>query len=184
MDHSAHHAMGHGDQSAEAMCKMYMLWNTNIINTCIVFREWHIQSTSGFIFSLFVIGLIGVGYEWIRDLQRKLDVRIAARMIQTRRAAGASSSSGIDTPGEDALLLGRARGSSRLSLDVRVLRAALYGLSVFISFFLMLVFMTYNAYLIGATVVGAIAGHYIFNQEIDPEAVLAGAGGNKGMACH
>lgn len=34
--------------------------------------------------------------------------------------------------------------SSRLPLTVRATRAAFYGLSVFISFFLMLVFMTYN----------------------------------------
>lgn len=39
-------------------------------------------------------------------------MRIAARIVQTRRAGGgASSSTGVESPGEDALLLGRARGS-------------------------------------------------------------------------
>jgi len=50
---------------------------------------------------------------------------------------------------------------------------------------LMLVFMTYNAYLILAVVVGAGLGHYIFGQYMDVDAVLAGAGtAGKTMACH
>jgi hypothetical protein len=37
MDHSHHH--GHGQMEEMTMdqrCSMYMLWNTNIVNTCIV----------------------------------------------------------------------------------------------------------------------------------------------------
>lgn len=87
---------------------------------------------------------------------------------------------------------------------MRASRAVLYGAQVFLSFFLMLVFMTYNvslstrlrshrhhltltiyqAYLILATVVGAALGHFIFNSHMDTDSVLAGAGGSKGMACH
>jgi solute carrier family 31 (copper transporter), member 1 len=89
-----------------------------------------------------------------------------------------------------------------LPLDARIMRASMYGASVFLSFFLMLVFMTYNvgallstpaadgahrrlqAYLIGAVVGGAMLGHYIFSPTMDVEAVLAGGAGGKGMACH
>jgi solute carrier family 31 (copper transporter), member 1 len=78
----------------------------------------------------------------------------------------------------------------------------LYGATVFVSFFLMLVFMTYNvsvlpfpgsflflnssfqAYLIVATVVGAAIGHYIFQSELDVDAALAGMGNAKGVSCH
>ena len=78
-------------------------------------------------------------------------------------------------------------------------RSLLYAVIVFISFFLMLVFMTYNvrdgfrtnccvrlpttwflfpqAYLILATVVGAGTGHYLFSE-------LGVEGDEKGMACH
>jgi copper transporter 1 len=76
----------------------------------------------------------------------------------------------------------------------------LYGATVFLSFFLMLVFMTYNvrlastpeppyitdslpsqAYLILAVVVGAALGHYIFGGHMDLDATSVDA---KGMACH
>jgi copper transporter 1 len=82
----------------------------------------------------------------------------------------------------------------------RVLRAALYGSQVFVSFFLMLVFMTYNvgpptysldcplmflqAYLILAVVLGASIGHFVFGAVMDVESVLAGGDLSKGMACH
>ncbi|KAI0305495.1 Ctr copper transporter family-domain-containing protein [Multifurca ochricompacta] len=81
-----------------------------------------------------------------------------------------------------------ARGGTKDRTPVpfypRVLRAALYGAQVFVSFFLMLVFMTYNAYLIFAVVLGASIGHFVFDAGMDIEAVLAGRGSDKGMACH
>jgi len=62
----------------------------------------------------------------------------------------------------------------------------LYGATIFLSFFLMLVFMTYNAYLILSVVLGAAIGHYIFGTEMNVEAVLSGGGAVSGktMACH
>jgi copper transporter 1 len=41
-----------------------------------------------------------------------------------------------------------------------------------------------QAYLILAVVLGAAVGHFIFAGQIDPEAVLSGGAGGKGMACH
>jgi len=46
----------------------------------------------------------------------------------------------------------------------------------------MLVFMTYNAYLILATVFGAALGHFMFSSTINIDAVLGEE--SKGMACH
>ncbi|KAJ3008963.1 hypothetical protein NUW54_g2960 [Trametes sanguinea] len=81
-------------------------------------------------------------------------------------------------------LVTKARVGVPLPFSARVSRAVLYGASVFLSFFLMLVFMTYNAYLILATVVGAALGHYIFSSHMDVDAVLASGVDGKGMACH
>jgi len=81
--------------------------------------------------------------------------------------------------------LKRASTGTPVPLLARLTRAALYGATIFLSFFLMLVFMTYNAYLILAVVIGAALGHFIFGHEIDVEGVLSGSGaGGKGMACH
>jgi copper transporter 1 len=55
--------------------------NTNIINTCVVFPQWHIHSNVQFFLSCVAVVLIGVGYEWLRDVQKRVDRKIAAQML-------------------------------------------------------------------------------------------------------
>ncbi|KII92595.1 hypothetical protein PLICRDRAFT_27665 [Plicaturopsis crispa FD-325 SS-3] len=178
-----------------AKCAMNMIWNTQIIDTCIVFPFWHISSNASFVFSFFVVVALGVGYEYLRAFQRSVDRRIAAS-LKAKHGGGRSRSVSGERGGlvsaeeasyqEEGLLTGRrvfktAQASGTpVPFGPRVLRAVLYGATVFLSFFLMLVFMTYNAYLILAVVVGAAIGHYVFGARIDVE----GAGDAKGMACH
>ncbi|KAF9222518.1 Ctr copper transporter [Gyrodon lividus] len=173
---------GHEGHDMPAMCSMNMLWNTQIINTCVVFRSWHIRSYTQFVVSFVAIVLLGVLYEYLRVFQRDVDERIGAKLSKGKRAA--SPVSGRSTPerGEEAALLG-GRRVKQTSVVVptlyRALRAILYGASVFLSFFLMLVFMTYNAYLISAVVAGAALGHYVFGGYVDFDNT-----GGKGMSCH
>ena len=55
------------------------------------------------------------------------------------------------------------------------IRSLIYGGQIAVSFFLMLIFMTYNAYLMFAVVVGAVTGFYLFHKESTAE---------RGMNCH
>ena len=48
-----------------------------------------------------------------------------------------------------------------------------------LSVFLMLVMMTYNAWLISAIVLGAVAGSFLFDPAIDGSALA-----DKGTVCH
>jgi len=80
--------------------------------------------------------------------------------------------------------LGTSLAGTQVPPITRALRAILYGATVFLSFFLMLIFMTYNAYLIAAVVIGASLGHYIFGSTINVDAILAESSGGKGLACH
>lgn len=189
MDHGDHG--GHGGMDMGPTCSMNMLWNTQIEDTCIVFRQWHISSK--FIFFLSCLAVIGIslGYEWLRAYQRKLDLRIALALSRSKaRSVSGRSSPVPHEPGveEEGLLSGHTIKPNALipvPIFARTLRATLYGACVFVSFFLMLVFMTYNAYLILAVVLGAGIGHYVFGSHMDVDAVLSGSGGpGKGMACH
>ncbi|KAI0929937.1 hypothetical protein AcV5_006774 [Taiwanofungus camphoratus] len=189
MDHSSHITMAHST-SMPMRCSMNMLWNTQIENTCIVFRSWHISSNTHFVLSCIAIVALGVLYEWLRVAQRDVDLRIARRLIAEGKGKARTTRSGRNTPESDSegagLLTGvpvlKTRLGTPLPLVARLTRAILYGFSVFLSFFLMLVFMTYNAYLILAVVLGAAIGHFIFGATMDLEAV--GLVDGKGMACH
>ncbi|TCD68277.1 hypothetical protein EIP91_011243 [Steccherinum ochraceum] len=190
--------MDHGDHGGHHMpmprCTMNMLWNTQIEDTCIVFESWHISTKTGFVFSCIAIVFLGIFYEWLREAQKNLDRRIAARLRAQGKGKGhVAVVSAVDADGdvleEEDLLTGVPawKGAVQTSVPVasRVFRATLYGATVFLSFFLMLVFMTYNAYLILATVLGAAIGHYIFTPTMDVDAVLAGgSAAGKSMACH
>ncbi|EJU04316.1 Ctr copper transporter [Dacryopinax primogenitus] len=163
-------------------CAMNMLWNTQVENTCVVFRQWHIGNIGEFIASFIAILLLGLLFEYLRVAQVKMEKRIAARMVKER---GVEHAPGTESPGEEALLLARASrmGVARVPMYSRVVRALLYASSTALSAFLMLVFMTYNAYLILAVVIGAGLGHFIFEANIDPEAILFGVN-TKGAVCH
>ncbi|KAJ7282919.1 Ctr copper transporter [Mycena rebaudengoi] len=200
------HAHDHsGHEMPMARCSMNMLWcvNTQIIDTCIVFKSWHVRSNRAFVYSCLAIVLLGVFYEYLRAVQKALDVRIARSLSASSAAAAKgksrsrSRSSGAPAAGSDesdadatedaALLTGRrvfkvTSTGTPVPFLLRALRATLYGSTVFLSFFLMLVFMTYNAYLIAATVLGAALGHFIFGGTIAADALLNGE--SKGMACH
>ncbi|KAH7107996.1 Ctr copper transporter [Auriculariales sp. MPI-PUGE-AT-0066] len=175
MDHSHHAHHHHHEHGAENLlaaakrCSMHMLWNTQIEDTCIVFRSWHVQSNTDFIIALVVVAGFGVLYEWLRVVQVNYDRRVAARLAVSKGP----------------ISIAQSRNLSKVPMQQRLARAGLYGSAVFLSFFIMLIFMTYNAYLIGAVVVGAAAGHFIFSAEMDTGAVLSASGVNgKGVSCH
>jgi len=157
--------MDHGgmDHGQGARCSMHMLWNTQIVDTCVVFQSWHVRTQFGFFLSFLSIVLLGILYERLRKAQRLLDIKISASLIEKR----------IENA-ENQLLLPAGPKTYVVPPLQRVQRAILYGVSTFLSFFLMLVFMTYNAYLISAVVLGATIGHYIYSEAIEADAILFG----------
>lgn len=87
------------------------LWNTQIEDTCIVFRSWHVTSTFTFLVSFAIILLLGVSYEWLRKLQRQLDIQTAQRITRVGPSASSSLGLGLGASGSDsaqAPLLGSA----------------------------------------------------------------------------
>ena len=121
-DHSDHGG-GHGGHDmpgmpAQPKCSMNMLWNTQIEDTCIVFRSWHISTKSAFVFSCLVVVGLGVLYEYLRVAQRNVDRRIAATLSAQGKGkaaagagAGAGSVSGRDSPEMDSEEAGLLTGS-------------------------------------------------------------------------
>jgi hypothetical protein len=99
------------------------LWNTQIVDTCIIFRSWHISSTFTLLLSIVIIILIGIGYEYTRVLQGRLDKSIARGIINKRALNAARSGGGgegYESPGEEALLVGRG---SKVRMYVIFLRS-------------------------------------------------------------
>ena len=56
---------------------MLFTWDTN--NLCIVFRQWHIRTTAGLIFSLLAVVALGAGYEALREATRRYEHAVNKR---------------------------------------------------------------------------------------------------------
>ncbi|KAI8067898.1 Ctr copper transporter family-domain-containing protein [Gongronella butleri] len=167
MDHSEHmhhagHNMamgheGHEGHDMPAMCSMNMIFNWQIEDTCVVFEWWHIHSKMGMIVSCLAIFAIAAGYEYLRAWTTQLDrIALPTDNKKTNPPGSTSSLSEADT------LLAYPATRQRQ----QILRSVMYATLMGISFWLMLVFMTYNGFLMISTIFGAGVGHYIFSNRL------------------
>lgn len=67
--------------------------NTQIIDTCVVFKSWHIRSNTGFVLSLIAIVLLGMFFEWLRSYAKLVDRRILAKEAKGRVRLGSREGS-------------------------------------------------------------------------------------------
>ncbi|RDW67761.1 CTR2 long splice variant [Coleophoma cylindrospora] len=143
MDHSHHdHAMmGHtaGMDMGAARCNMNMLFTWDTTNLCLVFRWWHIRSNTGLVLSLLAVVALTAGYEAVRSASRKYETWVAKRQDSVPR-----------------------RNQVEVTKRAHIIKALLYAFQNFYAFMLMLLFMTYNGWVMIAVAVGAFLGFVVF----------------------
>ncbi|KUJ22776.1 Ctr copper transporter [Mollisia scopiformis] len=151
MDHSHmdHSAMGH-DMPATDMCSMNMLFTWNTQNLCIIFHWWHVQTTPGLIFSLLAVVALTALYEALRASSRRYE-----RWVEKRTDE-------VPLVTESTPFLWSGRNQVEVSKRAHVVKAALYAVQNFYAFMLMLLFMTYNGWVMLAVGVGAFVGYLLF----------------------
>ncbi|CAF9926343.1 hypothetical protein IMSHALPRED_006936 [Imshaugia aleurites] len=171
MDHSDmdHSGMDHGGMDMGAKCNMNMLFTWDTTNLCIIFRWWHISSTMTLLVSLVAVALLTAGYEAVREASRKYEAR-SAEYANTLPNDGGDDDAGRDRGS----FLWSGKGAGQREKKVRLVKAAFYAVQVFYSFFIMLLFMTYNGWVMFAVAVGASVGYIGFGN----------SSSTKSVACH
>ncbi|KAI5923356.1 CTR2 short splice variant [Camillea tinctor] len=153
MDHGGHGDMDHG--MPMPMCNMNMLFTWDTTNLCIIFRFWHIRGPASLVFSLLAIVAIVAGYEALREGTRRYET-----WISQSPDAAPNEQVTEDTP---FLRAGRREAATAtISQRARIVKAALYAVQNFYAFMIMLLFMTYNGFVMIAVAVGAGVGYYLF----------------------
>merc|ERR1711881_162857 len=89
----------------------------------------------------------------IRDITRKYEEKTAARLDNMPHTATTESSS----------LLAPGNSRAQVEQSTKIVKAFLYAVQVFYSFFIMLLFMTYNGWIMLAVAVGAFVGYLMFS---------------------
>jgi len=165
MDHSGH--MDHGDMGdnipMEPMCNMNMLFTWNTENLCIIFSKWHIRSTLSLLVSLVAVALLTAGYEFVREASRRYEASSAEYM---------NSLPTDDEEPRSYRWLGKNIGTA--GQKAKIVKALFYATQVFYSFFIMLLFMSYNGWVMLAVTVGAFIGYLAFGS----------GSATKTVACH
>lgn len=134
-----------------------------------------------------------MGYEYVRSRARRYDASLDATMpsgmlsscawlLACSNANGSigrpphnapSNSLLLDLPTEDSTLL--TPGLVRKKKSGKLVKGAFYGGQVFYSFFIMLLFMTYNGWVMIAVALGAMLGYLVWGDD-EPS--------GKSVACH
>ncbi|OAA74036.1 Ctr copper transporter family protein [Cordyceps fumosorosea ARSEF 2679] len=164
MDHSGH--MGHGGDGMDDMCSMSMLFTWDTTNLCIVFKQWHIRSTPGLIASLIAVVLIAMGYEGLRA---------TCRVYERKPSLPPRKDAHEETVTETTPFLRPGQNRDHLTRHSHLIKSLLYGFQNFYAFMLMLVFMTYNGWVMVAVSLGAFLGYYVFGNHTSA---------TKETACH
>jgi len=146
MDHGG---MDH-DGMGNAMCSMNMLFTWNTRNLCIIFRWWHIRSTVDLVFSLLAVVALTAGYEALRQLSRRYESWVEKTQEE------------VPTITENTPFLWSGRNQGEVSKRAHIIKAVLYAVQNFYAFMLMLLFMTYNGWVMLAVGVGAFLGYLLF----------------------
>ncbi|KAL2829724.1 Ctr copper transporter family-domain-containing protein [Aspergillus cavernicola] len=185
MDHGHH---DHGDMDmGEGECSMNMLFTWSTKNLCIVFSRWRVTGPLSLLGSLVVIVLMAAGYEGIRQVTRQYEAAQARRLsafsvavvgnneIADEAVTGNEAQNPTHEPDASSPLLVGSDNRRAVERRGKITMAALYAVQVFYSFFIMLLFMTYNGFVMFAVAVGAFVGYLAFGENMSA---------TKSVACH
>ena len=155
---------------------MYWNWDTSI--PYIFFKWWTAETPLGLGFAVITIFLLAFLYETVINLRARYD---AFLMRQASTDGGenksianpqccSSSAKPVSSCGDCCQCPAPINMRRHLSTTQSLIRSALFAFSNFYSLFLMMIFMTYNAYLCISLVLGAGTGHFwssVFIPEAD-----------------
>ncbi|KAI6787753.1 hypothetical protein KC361_g9399 [Hortaea werneckii] len=138
MNHSHHDHTGMNHDQPICSTNMFFTWDTG--NLCIVFPSWRITGTFSLILSLIAVMALTAAYEGICEASRRYETGLAEKTKDRTQNSAVTDEKKSE-----------------------LVKAAFYGLRVFYTFFIMLIFMTYNGWIMLAVSVGGFLGYLFFS---------------------
>ncbi|CAG8952618.1 hypothetical protein HYFRA_00009724 [Hymenoscyphus fraxineus] len=151
-------------------CKVgSMLWNWYTIDACFISPSWHITSRGMFAGSCIGVILLVMSLEFLRRSAKEYD-RYIIRQFQRSLSipplsqTTQNNKSYPDSEREDAVKVG-TQIQFRPNLMQQAVRATFHMLQFAAAYFVMLLAMYYNGYLIICIIIGAWLGAFVFQWE-------------------
>ncbi|KAH7364564.1 Ctr copper transporter [Rhexocercosporidium sp. MPI-PUGE-AT-0058] len=159
-----------------------MLWNWNTVDSCFIARSWHITSNGMFAGCCVGVILLVMSLEFLRRLGKEYDrfilrqhTRHQASILSTNSIANSESGTGTSPT-----IAGKDNGTTvactpqanraamapfRPNILQQMIRATLHMTSFTVAYFVMLLAMYYNGYIIICIIIGAWLGSFVFSWE-------------------
>ncbi|KAL2312349.1 Copper transport protein ctr5 [Schizosaccharomyces pombe] len=141
-------SMGSSSNSSAATCRMSMLWNWYIHDSCFLAKSWHINTGNKFAGSIIGIFFFAVAIEGLSLVQRMFDRWIVAH----------SNGKTLSGP----LRIFFPCSTVHVTVWQQLIRAAMYSSFYLSATILMLIVMSFNGYAILFGFVGAWIGFFLF----------------------
>ncbi|KAF3490785.1 high affinity copper transporter [Arthroderma uncinatum] len=161
-------------------CKISMLWNWNVMDTCFISSTWQITSKGMFAGSCIGVILLVMSLEFLRRLGHEFDNHIAGRpslistFVSHPAPVGSRDAESEDT--EDPLpkpvtpasapsgcVHGQGQRRYSPTLLQHTVRSLLHMMQFGVAYFVMLLAMYYNGYFIICILIGAFLGSFAFS---------------------
>ncbi|PKX98295.1 high-affinity Cu transporter CTR3 [Aspergillus novofumigatus IBT 16806] len=185
--------MGGMDMGGMHSCKISMLWNWYTIDSCFLSSQWHNTSRGMFAGSCIGVICLVICLEFLRRVGREYDAFIVRRAHLRKQYLSATASSQGRTCATDADADASAENSQETTRSVQgaaskgapqticsaledktpvrptlieqLVRAMLHMLQFAVAYFVMLLAMYFNGYIIICIFIGAFLGSFIFSWE-------------------
>ncbi|KAG7151716.1 Copper transport protein ctr4 like [Verticillium longisporum] len=160
---------GHDEMDMSAMmggCKISMLWNWQTIDSCFISESWHVTSTGMFAGSCIGVVLLVLSLEALRRAGKEYDRYLIRSHAAAAAAAAVTHSGPFAAASNDSASGGKNSGEGAAPLGAGgAVRALLHLLQFAVAYFVMLLAMYYNGYIIICIFIGAYLGSFIFHWE-------------------
>ncbi|KAI0386954.1 Ctr-domain-containing protein [Hypomontagnella monticulosa] len=162
--------MGGMDMGGGNDCKISMLWNWYTVDTCFLSSTWHNTSSGMFAGSCIGVILLTMSLELMRRTVKEYD----RYLIRKHASTAVSTSAPLPKDGDDKGATANSApirqivtqsGGVRPSVLEQAVRALLHMVQFAVAYFIMLLAMYYNGYIIICIFIGAYIGAFIFHWE-------------------
>ncbi|XP_066151044.1 high affinity copper uptake protein 1 isoform X2 [Euwallacea fornicatus] len=150
------HVIGHQDHSGHSMghsMDMMNMWFQFSTNATVLFEPWHFTTVGGLIGSMIGIFIMAALYEGLKYYREFLFWKTYNSLQYRAVSLPDKAPSVIEEP--------QVVQPSMLS-KIHFYQTFLHMIQMILSYFLMLIFMTYNVWLCMAVVLGAGVGYFLF----------------------
>ncbi|OTB00852.1 hypothetical protein M426DRAFT_323966 [Hypoxylon sp. CI-4A] len=159
------------DMGGTNSCQISMLWNWNTIDSCFLASSWHITSSGMFAGSCIGVILLTMSLELLRRTVKEYDRYLVRKHNPIVVSVPVSTKDGNDDNKATAttsipMTHGIAQPHTfRPSITEQAIRALLHMIQFAVAYFVMLLAMYFNGYIIICIFIGAYIGAFVFHWE-------------------